>query len=44
VSPLHAFELGAVLGAAVILAVVAAVIYYRHKIKSKAQSVLAEMP
>lgn len=39
---LHAFEFGVVLGAAIVIAAV--VVYYRYKIKSKAQSVLAEMP
>jgi type VI protein secretion system component VasF len=43
-SALHAFEIGVFLGVAVVVAAVVAAIYYRHKIKSKAQSVLAELP
>jgi multisubunit Na+/H+ antiporter MnhB subunit len=40
VSPLHAFEIGVVLGAAVVVIA----IYFRHRPAKKAVSVLSEMP
>lgn len=36
-SPVHAFEFGCVLGAAVVASAIGAIIYYRFRIKSKAE-------
>jgi hypothetical protein len=40
VNPLHAFEIGVVLGAAIVVLA----IYFRHRLAKKAVSVLSEMP